>query len=136
MPKIREHRARQREEHARGLGLTRYLYGDEPDFAADLRGIWPSIPSHWTHVEAYHASAFMSDPDVEMGQFWLCGDNGELLIQITSSVDETPLMNVAFSPSPELKVRLYPQGKETLEQDQDRVFAAIHTLHLRHNIPA
>lgn len=134
---IRSQQAQKRTHAAAGLGLLRTICTEDVAFASDLRAIWPTLPMEWCHVETYCAPAFMGDPDVQMFQAWLCGETGELLIQLTMAGDETPIMNFALTPAPEIQhVRLYPQGGGPSRQDMDKVSAAIHALHLRHGVPA
>ncbi len=137
MANIRTKRARQRAQRAADLGLILVLAVEDADFAADLRAIWPRLPD-WRHVETYVGSGFAGGLSVQLVQAWLCGETGELLIQMTMEpLSETPLISLAFKTAPNIqRVWLYPKGAGPSEEQLDAVHAAIHALFLRHQEPA
>ena len=137
MANIRAKQAHQRALRAADLGLILVLAVEDADFSADLRAIWPTLPD-WCHVETYVGSRFLGDLNVELVQAWLCGETGELLIQMTMEpLSETPLISLAFETAPNIQpLWLYPEGAGPSEEQLDAVHAAVHALFLRHQEPA
>ena len=137
MANMRTTPARQRAQRAADLGLILVLAVEDADFAVDLRAIWPTLPD-WRHVETYVGSNLLGDRNVELVQAWLCGETGELLIQMTMEpLSETPLISLAFKTAPNIQPGwLYPKGAGPSEEQLDAVHAAIHALFLRHREPA
>ncbi len=137
MANIRTKQARQRVQRAADLELNLVLVVEDADFAVDLRAIWPTLPD-WRHVETYIGSNVHGDLKVDLVQAWLCGETGELLIQMTMEpLSETPLISLAFKTAPNIQpVWLYPKGAGPSEEQLDAVHAAIHALFLRHREPA
>ena len=135
MANFRTTRARQRAQRAADLGLILVLAVEDADFAADLRAIWPRLPD-WRHVETYVGSSFTGDVNIGLVQAWLCGETGELLIQMTMvPLTETPLISLACETAPNIQP-VYPEGAEPSEEQLDAVHAAIQALFLRHQEPA
>ncbi len=137
MANIRARRADQRAQRAADLGLILVLAVEDADFAVDLRAIWPTLPD-WRHVEAYVGSNVTGDLNIDLVQAWLCGETGELLIQMTMEpLSETPLISLAFKTAPNIQpVWLYPKGAGPSEEQLDAVHAALKALFLRHQEPA
>ena len=137
MANMRTTPAGQPAQRAADLGLILDFAVEDADFAADLRAIWPMLPD-WRQVETYVGVSFLGDPNVDLVQAWLCGETGELLIQMTMGpLVETPLIYLMFRTTPNMQlVWPYPEGAGPSEEQLDAIHAALTVLFLRHREPA